>query len=362
MVNRRLLCGVVAALWLMALPLRASETTAFYRADAARSGSFGVGQPRLTGTPIWSVEFSEVLVNSPVASPQRIFLTGELGSIYTLGPNGFGLWSFKAEGRPNAPVLLGDRLFVSTELGNLYCLDAATGRTLWSSSVERRVYGAPLAAANGRLFVADMSGVLHAFDANTGAELWNFSVDRWIMAAPLPIDDVVLLGSQNTRFFALNQASGNVSWSGGAGGPINTTPSFLNGQVIYGSEDGVVHALRTAGVIPQWKSRSLSPIVTPTALADGRCYVGCADGSVFALSLNDGSVLWSFKADGPIERALTLASRQILVASAPATVYALDPNGKELWRLDLEGTITADPVIWQNSLMVPTGKVLRVFR
>src|SRR5262245_5076142 len=81
-------------------------------------------------------------------------------------------------------VVVGDRLFTQEQRGEseaVVCLDAATGRTLWSHPDAARhedVQGGagPRATptfAEGRLFALGATGILNCLDAGTGDRLWS---------------------------------------------------------------------------------------------------------------------------------------------------------------------------------------------
>jgi outer membrane protein assembly factor BamB len=55
--------------------------------------------------------------------------------------------------------------------GQLSCVDAATGRKVWSSGLVDRTL-ATVAIADGLLYVPDTTGRLHCFDAGTGERYW----------------------------------------------------------------------------------------------------------------------------------------------------------------------------------------------
>jgi len=62
-------------------------------------------------------------------------------------------------------------MHAATDTSTLYALDAATGATRWSQSLDAPVFGS-YAVSNGILFHSTIRGVLYARDAATGGELW----------------------------------------------------------------------------------------------------------------------------------------------------------------------------------------------
>ncbi|MBX9623106.1 MAG: PQQ-binding-like beta-propeller repeat protein [Gemmataceae bacterium] len=142
----------------------------------------------------------------------RLLLLSSLALVLTLapsradwprfrGPNGSGaadgtlppidpakpLWKVAVPGKGvSSPVVVGDKLFVQSADDTrrlLVCLDAATGKTLWTRELPGRpakthqknsLASGTAAAADGRVFVVAWDGeavALHAFTAD-GKELW----------------------------------------------------------------------------------------------------------------------------------------------------------------------------------------------
>jgi outer membrane protein assembly factor BamB len=83
------------------------------------------------------------------------------------------------------PALVGDKVFVfSREDGNevTRCLDAATGKEIWSDKYPAQGASGPAASfsgpraspavADGKVVTLGIHGVLSCFDAGTGKKLW----------------------------------------------------------------------------------------------------------------------------------------------------------------------------------------------
>jgi outer membrane protein assembly factor BamB len=137
-------------------------------------------------------------------------------------------------------VVVGDRLFTQEQRGEweaVVCLDAATGRTLWSHQDAARhedVQGgagprATPAFAGGRLFALGATGILNCLDAGTGDRLWSrdlaadaeTKVPLWGFASsPLVVGDVVVVfagGAGDKTLLAYRADTGTPAWSAAAG-------------------------------------------------------------------------------------------------------------------------------------------------
>jgi outer membrane protein assembly factor BamB len=137
-------------------------------------------------------------------------------------------------------VVVGDRLFTQEQLGEseaVVCLDAATGRTLWSHQDAARhedVQGGagPRATptfAEGRLFALGATGILNCLDAGTGERQWSrdvaddagAGVPMWgFSSSPLVAGGLIVVfagGDGDQTLLAYHADSGEPAWSAAAG-------------------------------------------------------------------------------------------------------------------------------------------------
>src|SRR5262249_31011415 len=132
-----------------------------------------------------------------------------------------------------------DRLFTQEQRGEweaVVCLDAATGRTLWSHKDATRhedVQGGagPRATptfANGRIFALGASGILNCLDAATGERKWSRDITAdgevgvpWGGFPSSPLvggNGVIVFGGGGKKTLRASRAdTGKPAWSAVAG-------------------------------------------------------------------------------------------------------------------------------------------------
>jgi outer membrane protein assembly factor BamB len=102
------------------------------------------------------------------------------------------------------PVLLDGKVYVpigqdpehGEGLGQFVCIDAATGKTLWTNKTLKRSLSTP-SIHNGLIFVADFSGFVHCLDQATGKTLWTFDSKSHIWASTLVVEGRVIVGTED---------------------------------------------------------------------------------------------------------------------------------------------------------------------
>jgi len=93
----------------------------------------------------------------------------------------------------------------------LRCVDAESGRVLWTRSVKARFLGeGPAVSARAIVFALDNFEV-EAYDPATGRRLWNRWIGTFHLSSPAMAGGHVLFGSR-TRLVALHASSGDDAW------------------------------------------------------------------------------------------------------------------------------------------------------
>jgi len=149
------------------------------------------------------------------------------------------------------------------------------------------------------------------------------------------VGDLVYFGSSSdNKVYALNAATGGISWEFFTGGPVRLAPTLWNHKLYVGSDDGKVYCIDARNGRLKWsftaapdskmvlgngKMISLWPVRTDVLVDGGVAY--CAAGVfpaeglyVYALRAEDGKLLW--KSDtGNHRKGLGISPQGYLVAS-----------------------------------------------
>jgi hypothetical protein len=176
------------------------------------------------------------------------------------------LWKRRVGPAWSSVAVVGERLFTQEQIGNeeaVVCLDAATGRTLWSHRDEARhedVQGGvgPRATPTfdrSRIFALGATGILNCLDAATGERLWAHDIGAdagtkaplWgFSSSPLAVDEVVVVfagGESDRTLLAYSAETGNLAWSAKAGKVSYSSPQRASigsqAQLLFVSDQGL---------------------------------------------------------------------------------------------------------------------------
>ena len=174
------------------------------------------------------------------------------------------------------------------------------------------------------------------------------------------VDGKVFVGTEENRFVALDEFTGELIWEFDTQGIVRTPPSVADGKVFFGSHDSYFYALDADTGDLEWK---YGPVdkgefdvgiwTIGTVVADGLVVFGAED--VYALDVDNGDLVWRQDFAGGYDWALGTASDGNIVAvpSLDAKLYALDlATGDEVWSYETESYIESVPAIGYGNVYV----------
>ncbi len=263
------------------------------------------------------------------------------------------------------PEAAGDRVIAGTEEGELACLDPA-GRPLWRRSLGSAVTGAPrFDPPSGLCLVPTGDGTLRAVDHLDGAERWMFKAGGAIHVRPAVEAGVVLFGSWDRSFYALDISSGSKRWSREVDpsfyfAPSTGWPAAGGGGVLFPfarkqADSESLLSLEVATGRKLWGRPALTAYSSPLLLED-RAVLAEPDGTAFAVSRASGEPLWSVKAGGSFWRSSPFLWRgRIHILSSEGTLFELDGKGGAKAVLALPGgPFSATPAAVGDRAVLPT--------
>lgn len=307
---------------LIQIPLTSAQTNDNHANDNKQRPHAVLSQPMTIG---WRYDSSSTLNLTPASDGERLYLPLASGIIVSLnGANGQLNWRSEMGGELSASPVADERgVFVASETGKpesgvrratgaLRSLGRDGGVTQWMRTLEMPLRGS-LTLSNGTLFGGGSDGKAYAFDSNSGAMRWVFDY----------------------------------------GEPFDGFPVVFGGRVYFGSEDGNLLALDESTGKLQWRYRTRGRVRGPVAVGPTTVYFGSGDGYVYALNSISGRLEWR-KRTGAGVQAVARIGEELLVASLDNFVYKFSSAGARLWKRQLPGRISSQPLMTNtDALFMP---------
>jgi outer membrane protein assembly factor BamB len=232
------------------------------------------------------------------------------------------LWRRKIGPAWSSMLVIDGRLFTQEQRGNdeaLTCLGADTGDELWSHTDAVRFSdgqagagprATPLFAA-GKLYSFGATGILNCLDAASGKLLWSRDIvadtkaplPMWgFSSSPLAAGRVVVVygGAQpDDGLLAYDSASGEPAWTA-ATGPTSYSSAQLatfegEQQLLFFSDAGLVAVSIDSGKL-LWQfaapQHGIWRVVQPRQLDDGAILIGCEDLGLVRLNVAKQDDQW----------------------------------------------------------------------
>jgi outer membrane protein assembly factor BamB len=279
------------------------------------------------------------------------------------------------------PVLMrvtvaGGRCYFVDTTGYITALDANTGARAWrlkppaghEGQDSSTLLSGALAVSDDLVLAGTHEGELLALDATHGRVLWHAALSSEVLAPPTVEAGVVMVHSNDGRFYALSTVDGHHLWTYDSSVPAlslrgSSRPLIADGRVIGGLDNGKIVALTSSDGQVQWETTVAVPegrselerlvdIDADPLYVDGVVYAAAYHGRVVALSALSGRILWS--RDISVYTGMAVSGDLLIVSGSDGTVWGLARDtGAVLWRQDelVDRTITA-PVIQSGQIAI----------
>jgi outer membrane protein assembly factor BamB len=285
-------------------------------------------------------------------------------------PHGTRFRNGEGDGPRGTPTVDGGRLYALGAGGDLSCLDAATGRIVWTQNVLRKLGGrnirwglseSPLVVGDRVLVnVGARDAAVVAFDARDGSVVWKSQSDEAGYASAVAVD---VGGIAQAIFFTGERALGLRLDDGGllweyrrvANGTANiATPIVRDGRVFLSSDYGTgsaLLALERAGKGVQAREVYFTQTMRnhqSTSVLVGDHLYGFSGTILTAMRFADGTLAWKDRSVGKGSLAyadgrLYVLSRAGVVALVEASPAAYSEKGR--FRIDTGALPTWGPPV-----------------
>lgn len=212
-----------------------------------------------------------------------------------------------------------DTLWVADEAGALLAVTAKDGQEIWRLAVDGQLRVEP-GLGRQALYGGTSRGDVVAVDAASGHERWQTRLDAAIRSRPLVRDDSVYVATAAGTVAALG-ADGTVLWQQSLG--VLPTPGLaLGGDVlVVGTVDRQYHALDAASGRRLWSFATEGVVRSAPAIAGQVVYGASSDGHLYALDLESGRLQWKYRLDGPVVSGIGLGKGRLAVVTEERTLY-----------------------------------------
>ena len=142
-----------------------------------------------------------------------------------------------------SPALSADSAYFGTFDNVVLAFNLKTKKPLWQYENPAKPFPFYSSAAivGGKVILGGRDKFVHCLDAKTGKELWSVLTRSRVESSPAVVDGRVYVGSNDGRFYVLDVATGAKLWEFNAGAPLSASPAVAEGRIVIGSQDGKLY-------------------------------------------------------------------------------------------------------------------------
>ncbi len=297
----------------------------------------------------------------PIIASERVFSIDGDSKLHAFNlATGKLLWSFSLDPQSDDPTP-GIKGGISYRNGvivahsgreNLYALDVNTGSVIWQKTLDESLRGGPTLSELNSVIVTDLDGQVYVFTLSDGTLIWQrsgFPVDTVVYgtSSPAIIDQNLIVSGQAGEIAIYNMLSGVLLWADSLASFNPRTPLERLGDIrafaatdeknaYFISQSGRMSAFEVNSGIELW-AKPLSGIEMPW-IVENTVFVVTIDGRLIALRKSDGAVRWLTELPGAIPKGIAATKdlpRYIGPVVANGEVLIIQKTGK-LYRFDAD--------------------------
>ncbi len=184
---------------------------------------------------------------SPAVANNEAYVATYDGILYSFNATSGALrWKAKTHDDTDASaVIYDDFVYACAEekAPYLYCFAREDGRLIWRYDGNRRGYYSTPAIADGRVWVGAEDQNLHCVDARSGKGLWTFKTGGGVWSSPCVVDGKVVFGSRDGHLYCIDATSGEQIWKLRLDGRIISSPCIVDGVIWVGTATGYFYCI-----------------------------------------------------------------------------------------------------------------------
>ena len=281
-------------------------------------------------------------------------------------------WRYESNVTLNlTPAFDKERIYLPLAGGTIVALTARDGQLFWRSDMGGELSASPVADETA-IYVASettgantspqrLGGALRALSRESGVTQWMTPLVTPLRGGLATGGGKLFAGGSDGRAYAFDKHTGGVLWSIPFSSPFAGQPVMKAGRVYFGSEDGTLLALEETTGKLLWRYRTKGAVHGPVAVDDENVYFGSGDGYVYAVAADKGRLKWRKRTGAGVEAVALASADMLLVASLDNFAYLLNAKGAMLWKKQLPGRISAQPLtVEEAALFTPLSSTAAV--
>ncbi len=260
-----------------------------------------------TGRKAWAALIGrpDQVSYAPVSNADQLLVAVGLNLIAVSKKTGEPIWELRLPKHPSAPPAIDDdQVYLGMVDGSVYCYDLKIVQQLhekrrlpefshnaqiWRYQTPSEIVSPPISTGLSVCF-ASSSGTLYSVSAKGQKLVFQFECDSKIVTPLGRNEKSILLASEDSRMFCLDQDNGQFRWAFTSAHPIRQQPRFFGSRVYVTPETVGTFALNSDSgsqvwEVPQAQARRVLMV------GQSRLYAVNAQNEIVVIQASDGKVV-----------------------------------------------------------------------
>jgi eukaryotic-like serine/threonine-protein kinase len=197
------------------------------------------------GKTMWTVKTENYVHGTPAVADGVAYFAGcdEVFRGIRIS-DGREVLKMPAGGNTGASItLVGRSAYFGNFNNEVVRLDLAAKRRAWLYTHPTRQFPFYSSAAfiEGKVILGGRDKMVHCLNAATGKAIWTFRTNARVESSPAVAGGRVYVGSNDGRFYVLDLLKGTKLWEFNAGGAVSASPAIAAGRIVIGDQNGKLY-------------------------------------------------------------------------------------------------------------------------
>ncbi|HBA48350.1 MAG TPA: hypothetical protein DCZ91_11250 [Lachnospiraceae bacterium] len=283
------------------------------------------------------------------------------------------LWKYRTKNSVKSDIrIVGGRIVAQDTEGNVCCLDPG-GKEIWTTKLrllDPNNSSNRITADEKHIFCGGMQEAA-CLDARDGSIIWSkkLSGGNTSPAGFVLWKNMLFVGAQWDKLYALDTASGEVLWTNAADLLHNfiMTPAVYKGYLYTGSGNRLYKIHASTGKTVKYKEAEgyiFQSATTPYA-ENGILYLGTANRGVTAVDMESLEILWNFETGrnliytspyvsgdiATVDSAVIPMGEHLCFGASDGGLYLIDKKGRLHQKYDVGSPVNQTPVVGEDFII-----------
>jgi len=310
-------------------------------------------------TLAWRFTTGDEITATPVISGTTVFVGSGDRNIYAIDAgSGRARWAFDTGAPVEAPVLfMNDTIYCGTANGAFFALCASNGTRRWQFDAGSKIAGAANGFSMGAtnyVMVGSFNNTLYCLEAATGRLVWTNISRSYINGSPAIDQTRALYGSCDAYVRIVRPSDGATLHAYNAGTYIPGSPVIDGDHALIATYGGALIRYDIPNRRELWRYAPPNCSWFASPATDGaNVIIGGHDRAIHCVAARDGSLRWKFMTGDQVDSSPLIVGTRVVAASDDGIVYLLDKvTGRELWRYDIGQPVKGAPAAYGQLLVI----------